>query len=692
MSAKIKYLTILPFISLMFISQILTAQDNVTWLEDYTGEMPVGNDTYRYKFNKLDGNDCKIKIEELLTDKKGSTESRHWEFYLSDIDPATLKFNPKRKSIAIEMETKNSQKFISYYEEGEFDEYTEEIELTMNEVDMSRSFIENFRENISECKETETVWTDREEAFNWLSENIGEAMDDDVKWEQEFKEGERPYLVEFFATSDDDGEQEMFNYVMDLNDINPMKVNLDISGKTLSIEVPVREGEDYIEMKGPDGKEFTDELIIYADDIEEARKIVNALSYLISNTMPERPTWESYTAALEFVKENMGEVKIDDDIYQNSIQFEEDPAGIVDLTVRETDEDGETEEATYSFYLFDIIDKLNLDVSKNEITVEMETKNDRDFIREASEGSVSGYESDLEFHMADIDNARDVINAFEIAIRNSEELIVEFQSVDEINFWLAENFAPLFREDEKYEQKLEVLKENENMLVIERTLTEEDEGEVTVTEYRVYPEDINLEELEIDVSRGRLTVPIGTDEDFIRQYENEQLEDFTDDAEVYFADPLVAKNFMAAIRYLKENSMVENRSEMTRDEAIDFLKQNIPDIKLAEEKYEQEIEVLDEGNCKLKYTRLITEEDGETNEYIYEFLAADIFERNSELSVDDELIEVILVTTGEEELIKPYENGEVEDFESEFTIYTDDVLLAKKILGAFAALARECGK
>jgi len=339
-----------------------------------------------------------------------------------------------------------------------------------------------------------------------------------------------------------------------------------------------------------------------------------------------------------------------------------------------------------------MIDKLNLDVSGSEITVEMETKNDRDFIRETTGESVSDYESDLEFHMAEIDNARDVINAFETAIRNSEEVIANFQSVDEVNFWLAENFVPLYREDEKYEQKLEVMKDNENLLIIERTLTEEDEGEVTVTEYQIYPEDINLDELEIKVSGGRLTVPVQTAEDFIKEYENEQLEDFTDDAEVYFSDPLVAKNFMAALRYLKENSMVEDRSEMTRQEAMDFLMENIPDIKLAEEEYEQKIEIIEDSNCKLKFTRVVTEDDGETNEYIYEFLASDIHKGNSEISVDGELIEVTLVTAGERELIKPYENGEVEDFESEFSIYADDVVLGKKILGAFAALSKECGK
>jgi hypothetical protein len=322
--------------------------------------------------------------------------------------------------------------------------------------------------------------------------------------------------------------------------------------------------------------------------------------------------------------------------------------------------------------------------------VELETKNDRDFIKEATAEEVSGYESDLEFYMAAIDNARDVIQALEYAIKNSEEEIVEFSTVDEVNFWLADNFVPLYRDDEKYEQKLEVLKDSENLLIIERTLTEEDEGEITETKYMVYPEDINLEELEIDVSGGRLTVAVETEEDFIKNYENEELQDFTDDAEVYFSDPLTAKNFMEVLRYLKENTAPGERSEMTKEQAIDFLSNNIPDLKIGDEQYEQTIEVLEEGNCKMKFTRVEIEEDGERNEYIYEFLASDIYQRNSELEVDGEIIEVLLVTAGEKDLIKPYENGEVEDFESEFKIYTDDVLLGKKILGAFAVLEREC--
>ena len=54
------------------------------------------------------------------------------------------------------------------------------------------------------------------------------------------------------------------------------------------------------------------------------------------------------------------------------------------------------------------------------------------------------------------------------------------------------------------------------------------------------------------------------------------------------------------------------------------------------------------------------------------------------------IVEINLETAGGRELIKPYENGEVEDFEDEFTIYADDVLKAKKILAAFGALSKAC--
>jgi hypothetical protein len=403
----------------------------------------------------------------------------------------------------------------------------------------------------------------------------------------------------------------------------------------------------------------------------------------------ERTQWSSYTEALGFVKEHLGEVKIDDEVYQYSLSFEEDPSGILELTVKETESDGETEQTTYVFYLADMAEKPVLDVSGDEITIEMETRDDVDFIREVTGEDDLDYTSQLEFHAAEIDVGRDLVNAFAFAVGQSEEEILEFSTVAEVNGWMVQNLVPLFGEGEKYEQTLLVDEETGNRIEFDRKLTEDD-GEITETRYLIYPEDISLEDLEIDLSRGRLCVTLETEEDYIKTYENGDLEDFTDDAEVYFSDPLVAKNFMAAIRFLKGQVTQQEPSAMSGEEAFSYLEANIPDIQLPGEKHEQQLEILEGDNCKLKFTRVETDDDGESDEYVYEFMVSDIHEGNSEISVDGMLVEVILQTAGNEELIKPYENGEVEDFEDEFTIYADDVRLARLILSAFGALSEAC--
>ena len=85
-----KFFPLLAAILVLSGSLNVTAQDQLSWLNDYTDEMAIGNDTCRYSFSTVDGDDCKVKFKELLTDQKGSTDTRSWIFYLSDIDPLAL--------------------------------------------------------------------------------------------------------------------------------------------------------------------------------------------------------------------------------------------------------------------------------------------------------------------------------------------------------------------------------------------------------------------------------------------------------------------------------------------------------------------------------------------------------------------------------------------------------------------------
>ena len=155
-----------------------------------------------------------------------------------------------------------------------------------------------------------------------------------------------------------------------------------------------------------------------------------------------------------------------------------------------------------------------------------------------------------------------LINAFAYAIENSEEEILSFTSAGEINDWMEEIFVPLFRGEEKYEQTMTVDEGADNRVVYMMKLTEED-AEVTETKYEVYPEDLSLDELDITVSSGRLAVSLETQEDdYIRNFKNGTPQNFRDDVKVYFSDPLVAKNFMAAVRFLVQDSIALETKDM----------------------------------------------------------------------------------------------------------------------------------
>jgi len=669
---------------------MVNAQDKIAWLEDYTQEMVIGKETYKYNFSEVEGKECKLEFKESVSNQKEKTENRSWIFYLADINPDALKFNSRGKAIELVMATNNSQKFISYYKEGEMEAYVDEIKLKMNEVDKCRSFIEVLKDHIGSCESTNLSWEDREGSFNWLTGNIGLADNGDTQWEQEFTRGEKPYLAHLSSVSiNNKGEQGKVKYQFDLNDVDPAGVKLSVSGKSLSVTVAVKDGEKFVQVTTPDKKEYRDELKIYVDEIDLARQTVLAMSHLVSNTEPDRPEWSSYSEALGFVEEHLGEAKIGGDMFEHSITFDASPSGMVDMNIKETDSDGDSVEVTHSFYLSDLLEKTSLAVSRSKITVTLETREGNDFIRRTSGDLVKGYSSELEIHTEDIDKARDLMFAFEYAIANSQEEIRVFESIGEVNSWMVENLGTLYRGDETYEQELLVLEGEGNPIEFKLKQTKE-EKEQTETHYLIYPMDINLEELDIDVSYGRLNVTLQTEENYVKKLVNGELQNFADDADVYFSDPLVAKNFMAAIRYLRENAGQAVLPEMNKEEAYAFLSDRIQNLEFPEGSYEQKIENPEGDGCKLKVTRLETNSKGASDEYIYELTASDIHAGNSGVSVRGKLIRINLVTAGNEKLIKPYENGSVEDFEDEFMLYTDDVFLAKQIVAAFGVLAEGC--
>lgn len=690
MSSIVKLFSIALVLLISNNLQMLQAQDKLPWLDDYTLEILIGSDTYQYDFTNVEGNDCKIKIEEQVKDKKGGVEKHAWIFYLSDLDPSKLTFKAKGKSLVLSMETNQSQKFITYFEEGEIDGYTHEILISMNEVDMARTFLETLKQKIGSCENSQTMWENRDEALSWLENNVGKASNKDVQWDQKFQQGNRSYLIDFESNSvNGKGEQALSKYAFDLTDIDPMKLNLRISGKSLMLELPVKGGKRFIRAETPSGTKFTDELLVYSENIESARQTFNALKYVISNTSYDRTQWDSYDSSMEFVKDNLGEVQIGDNKLSNSLNFDPSPSGLVELTISTMEPEGSPEVILYVFYLTDLLEKLELEVSKN-ITLEVGTKEKREFIRVSKDGKVTDYASYMKFNVASIDMARDIISAFESASKNSQEKIEEFSMISETSAWFSEHISAVEIDGSTYQQSLSIDQVNENQILIESKL-EKSDGSGTEIKSILYPTDISLDKLEVKTSGRKLFVALTTGSNkYIKNIEGDIIQDFTSSIAIQFSDPLEAKNFIAAIRFLKENSVDQEKPGISKEDAIAFLSDHNQSIKLPAKQYEQKLETLEEENCKMGFTRVELSDKKPSIEYLYEFAATDINPATSKISVKGEIVSIMLLTTGNEKLIKPYKNGEADDFVASFVIYTDDILVAKKTLAAFATLAEGC--
>ncbi|MBA7547374.1 hypothetical protein ES705_39791 [subsurface metagenome] len=342
------------------------------------------------------------------------------------------------------------------------------------------------------------------------------------------------------------------------------------------------------------------------------------------------------------------------------------------------------------FYLTDIKSEAGFIVSTGSASIEIETTGKNKFIKQTLDGNLQSYANKLKIYEIEIDPARDLIHAIEYAIKNSNSGIAKFSSLEETREWLKLNPGEVIIDSKKTQQSMAISTEEENK--IELKIVTSSEGKSPLEErFELYPEDLVMEDVILDVTGKKLTVPLSTGKlKFIKSYENEELQNYSTKTEVLFDDVKQAKSFIAVISYLHENSIVNSRAMEDESTAFDYLSNNLNKIEVNGTVYEQKIEKQDNNTCKLKFTLSETGSKGTTIEYAYEFLPSDIDPQNSSISMFGKELKANIVTREKEKLIKPYKQGEAGNFIYAFDVYTDDILTAKKILAAFETLAAKC--
>lgn len=693
MNTILRNFALFIFICWLSSVKIAHAQENIPWLNDFTTEITLSSYSLNYSFKSVDNNPCKISIEEKKTDKKGSVASMAYQFYLSDLNTSGMNFKTSGAVVVVKLTIKQSQKFIRVFKNGDFQGYDSELEISLSEVEKARSFIDLMKKNIDNCKSIDHTWTSREEALDWMSQNIGKSESSGIVYNQYFKPGEKSHLAVLETNyTDSKGNGQKFHYDFSLNDINAAKINMTISGKTFKIELPVHENNYYIRLKkGTDEIGFTKELEIFSDDLEQARNILNGLVYLVNETRaPAAKTFTDYYTTLEFVKDNLANTNDGNSSISQSFSFDATPSGVVTLTTQKTDSKKQVTQTDQIFYLIDLQPKVSIEASAKAITLNLNTKDKLKYVRESLSNTVLSYSSSIEIAVTDLDKARELAQAFEFAIGKSEKGSLEFGNVDKTIDWLTANVTEVKSDDETIEQTFVVNKSNENKIEFNCSTKESNENALNKS-YEFYPEDLKIENCKIKVSGKKLMVVLSTGKSRYIKYTRENImQNYDSDIEVAFNDVLKAKNFIEAITLLRNKSQIADRSFGSKNEALTYITANIKKIGNSIEAVDQKMEQRDNDPCKMNFICLVPGSKGASIENIYEFNLADLDPMNSDIEVSSKNIAINLVTKKKEKIIKSYKNGEPGNFIANIELQVDDVLTAKKILAAFNTLVSFC--
>lgn len=688
---------IIPLTGLfLMVNFLASGQENeaVSWLSDFKGEISTGNDTYKYDFVYFNKPLCGISVTAVKTDKKGNETTTRDEVYLSDIDQNTIRFKVTGKYITVSMDTKNGQKFIKDYTGDEFKGYISSVDIYTDQVEKARNLTDVLKEQLKLCTYKEMSWSSQKEVLAWLTATIGKTNNGGTEYSQKFSfDPAKNYLIDFTRKyNDSKGNEVNDDYSFNLADINQGEVNLEVSGKELSIKLNCRGGEKYIGMKtNGELQNYDNDFEIYVPDLAVARDIVQALKYAVSECKPVYKSYTDVSQALNYVKDNIKEITSGNYSFQQVFDYENKPAGLVTFISKRTDSKGSVTEDKYQFYLYELDPKANINVSGKDVSIKLIVKDKNRLIKTFKNGELQNYSYEIEMLADNIESARDLINAFNYATTNAEPGILKWTETSGAENWLAANIGTIDESGKTYAQKIAFTGDNNSKM--DYSLSTKDNNGTTEELFEIYLSDIDKNNIVLNTSGKKMTVEVSTGkEKLIKATKNDEIQNYVSSIELMFDDTKQARNFIGAIKYLASTIKTPEKSFTSKQDAFKYISSNLPSVSTGTYKYDQTAEMADNDPCKLKISSVQLDSKNVSTGYIYEFSVSDIDPQAVNLEVSGKELTVKLQTRGKEKLIKPYKNGEPQNFSYDLELYTNDVSVARNLVNAFKTIIQQCGK
>lgn len=220
---------------------------------------------------------------------KGKESTQEYTFNPSDINSAKINFDTKGTDILVELESRAKKPLIKYVVNGQVENYRTKFDIHAGSIELGRAQVNALKRLAQLSKENDKTFLINgkenlsiKESLDFLIQQIVDVHINDKIFKQSlFYEEDKPEIITFESLDTDRDEKK--TYELNLKDLNVATIEFNTKGREVIITAEIKGKQDLIKTsKNDEDDKYSDTLMIKSAGIEEARKIVHTLKYLVN--------------------------------------------------------------------------------------------------------------------------------------------------------------------------------------------------------------------------------------------------------------------------------------------------------------------------------------------------------------------------------------------------------------------------
>ena len=222
--------------------------------------------------------DCQMTYERTV-EEGGEKESYVYAFDFSDFDPGSVEIDVRRTELYVVAEVKAGDDYIYTEEDGAQENYEDEVRFAAEDLPKAKLLQQQIKKIVEECPSETTV-----QDLSWLQEQLQEIDEEKEALSQSLQliNGDNCKWIFTRLEERRKGTEEK-RYEFNLYDLNAKAVALDVSGTTVTVEVPTKGDEDIIKLYADEEEKYNDELEFVLKDVRSGKIFAASLKVLIGN-------------------------------------------------------------------------------------------------------------------------------------------------------------------------------------------------------------------------------------------------------------------------------------------------------------------------------------------------------------------------------------------------------------------------